>query len=53
MIQNNGLTNVSDTGKYDNAKTDRTEGLDQPRKFECGVHGEFTVDGWQARPTAK
>jgi len=53
VIQNNGLTNVSDTGKYDNAKTDRTVGLDKPLKFECGVHGEFTIDGWQARPTAK
>jgi hypothetical protein len=22
--------------------------LERPLKFECGVHGEFTVDGWQA-----
>lgn len=53
VIQNNGLTNVSDADKYDNAKTDRPIGLEKPLKFECGVHGEFTVEGWQARPSAK
>lgn len=27
--------------------------MGNPLKIECGVHGEFTVDGWQARPSAK
>jgi hypothetical protein len=53
VIQNNGLTNVSDTGKYENAKADRPVGLESPLKFECGAHGEFTVDGWNAGATAR
>ena len=48
LIQNNTLTGVSDTKKYENAKTDKPIGLDKPLKFECGVHGEVTVDGWKA-----
>jgi hypothetical protein len=52
-IRNNRLTNVSDTDRYDNPRTDQPAGLEKPLKFECGVHGEFTVDGWQARPSAK
>jgi peptidoglycan/xylan/chitin deacetylase (PgdA/CDA1 family) len=52
VIRNNELTNVSDTDRYDNPRTDRRAGLETPLKFECGVHGEFTVDGWQARPMA-
>jgi len=53
VIRNNALTNVSDTNRYDNAKTDKHAGLETPLKFECGVHGEFTVDGWKAGPAAK
>ncbi len=52
-ISNNELKNVSDTDRYANPKTGRTAGLEKPLKYECGVHGEFTVDGWQAKPTAK
>jgi len=53
VIHNNVLTNVSDTERYDNPRTDAPAGLEEPLKFECGVHGEFTVDGWDARSTAK
>ncbi len=53
VIRNNQLTHVSDTNLYGNLRTDQRPGLEAPLKFECGVHGEFTVDGWQARPSAK
>ena len=53
VIQNNKLTKVSDTDRYDNVTTKTRAGLEAPLKFECGVHGEFIVDGWQARPAAK
>jgi nitrous oxidase accessory protein len=48
VIQNNRLTNLADTGRYENPPADRTAGLEGPLKFECGVHGEFTVNGWEA-----
>lgn len=53
VIRNNTLVNVSDTGKYENAKGDTPAGLEKPLLFPCGTHGEFTVDGWTAKPTAK
>ncbi len=52
VICNNQLTNVSDTNRFANPRTVQRAGLEVPLKFECGVHGEFTVDGWQARPSA-
>jgi nitrous oxidase accessory protein len=53
VIAGNKLTEVSDTDKYENAKTDKPAGPEAPLKFECGVHGEVTVDGWEAKPTGK
>ena len=53
VIQNNKLTNVSDTDRYENAKSGTRAGLEALLKFECGVHEEFTVDGWKAGPAAK
>lgn len=50
-IRNNRLTNVSDTDRYENPQTDATAGLEKPLLFQCGVHGELTVDGWNTRPT--
>lgn len=50
-ITNNRLTNVSDTERYENRKTDAKVGLEKPLKFDCGVHGELTVDGWETRPS--
>jgi len=52
-IGNNVLTNVADTDRYSNPKTDQRAGPEKPLSFECGVHGEFTVDGWMAKPAAK
>jgi nitrous oxidase accessory protein len=50
VIQNNRLVNVSDTERYENPPADRIAGLESPLQFECGVHGEVQIDGWQARP---
>jgi Right handed beta helix region len=52
-IRNNELTNVSDSSLYENVRGDKPAGLEAPLKFECGVHGEITVDGWKAAPTVK
>jgi len=52
-IQNNTLTNIADVDRFQNPKADRPVGLAKPLKFECGVRGEFTVDGWKAGPSAK
>ena len=46
-VENNKLTNVPDTTRYTNAQTGKPAGLEQPLKFECGVNGELTVDGWK------
>jgi len=53
VIGNNELTNVSDVDSYANPKNDRPRGLEAPLKFECGVHGEVAIDGWQAKPKSK
>ena len=52
-VANNTLTNVSDAAKLKNPKADRPVGLEKPLQFECGVKGEFTVDGWKIGPTKK
>ena len=54
VILNNRLTNVSDTDRYENPQSEQKAGLESPLEFECGVHGEYTVNGWTAaltRPT--
>ncbi len=48
VIANNQLSNVSDIDQYANPRSEKKPSLEQPLKFECGVHGEVTVDGWQA-----
>ncbi len=53
VLSNNELTNVSDADRLANAKSGRPAGPEKPLKFDCGVHGEITVDGWAAKPTAK
>ena len=45
-IRNNQLKNVSDTDGYDNPQSDAQAGPEEPLQFQCGVHGEMTVDGW-------
>ncbi len=52
-VRNNMLTNVSDAARLDNPQGGKPAGLEAALKFECGVHGEYTVDGWQAQPSAK
>ncbi|QDU29501.1 hypothetical protein ETAA8_46130 [Anatilimnocola aggregata] len=48
-IENNRLQNVSDAEKLKNPKANREAGLEAPLQFSCGVKGERTVDGWQAK----
>jgi len=50
VILNNRLTGVSDTDRYENPQSGGRAGLEGPLKFECGVHGECKVNGWEARP---
>jgi hypothetical protein len=49
-IENNTLTNSSDSARLPNSKADRTIGLEEPLTFACGVNGEFLVDGRSVRP---
>lgn len=50
VVENNKLVNVADADKLKNPKAGRTVGLEEPLEFECGVKGEFTVDGWTTSP---
>ncbi len=49
-VSGNHLTNVADAQRFDEAigKTDLS-GLEASLSFQCGVHGELVVDGWEAR----
>lgn len=49
IIENNRLINVLDADRYENPLANRPVGLEAPLNFECGVHGEFVVNGWQVR----
>ena len=51
VVENNRLTNVSDTARYANMPTGAQAGLEHPLKFACGVDGELTVDGWKTGKT--
>lgn len=53
VVRNNVLTNVADRDRFENPQTEDHKGLKEPLKFECGVHGEFTVNGWTFGRTAK
>ncbi len=52
-ISNNVLTNVADAARLQNARTEKPAGLEAPLKFECGVNGEVTIDGFESRKSAK
>jgi len=52
-VENNRFTNLADAAKLKNPKADRPVGLEKPLKFDCGVKGEFTVDGWKATLATK
>ncbi len=47
LIENNQLTNATDTTRYTNKKSGRAAGLEAPLKFKCGVNNELSVDGWK------
>jgi nitrous oxidase accessory protein len=51
VVENNKLTNVTDTSRYANTANKKPQGLEKPLLFECGVKGELTVDGWKTRPS--
>ena len=53
VIENNSFTNVADADKFKNIKAGRIIGLETPLKFECGMRGEFAVDGWKASTSRK
>ncbi len=52
-IRNNRLINASDADRLENPLSGAPQGLESPLRFTCGVHGEFTVNGWDLRPTAE
>ena len=51
VVENNRLTNVTDIAHYTNKQTGAPAGLEQLLKFQCGVNGEMTVDGWKTKKT--
>lgn len=53
VVENNTLTHVSDADRLANPKAGRVAGLESPLSFECGVGGEFTVDGWEVKAGPK
>ena len=53
LVENNTLTNVADADKLRNPKADRVIGLEKPLKFDCGMKGEFSVDGWKTEKVQK
>ena len=52
LVENNRLVNISDAAKLANPPTGKPQGLEQPLQFKCGVHEEFLVNGWEARPAS-
>ncbi len=48
LVENNTLTNITDTTRYANKPGTTPAGLEAPLSFQCGVNGEMTVDGWKA-----
>jgi len=50
IIRNNRSTNVSDSDRFQNPQTDAIPGLEEPLRFQCGVHGMSAVDRWNFHP---
>ncbi|MFN0075800.1 MAG: right-handed parallel beta-helix repeat-containing protein [Prosthecobacter sp.] len=53
LVENNRLTNVTDTARYMNQQSGALVGLEGPLAFRCGVDGEVVVEGWKSQPAAK
>jgi hypothetical protein len=53
VVENNTFTNVADADKFKNEKKDRPIGLEKPLKFDCGMKGEYSVDGWKTTKAKK
>ncbi|MDB4369515.1 right-handed parallel beta-helix repeat-containing protein [Akkermansiaceae bacterium] len=51
-VEDNTLINVTDSSHFEKKGPQKKGGLEAPLLFQCGVHGESTVDGWNIRPTA-
>ncbi|MEL6105119.1 MAG: hypothetical protein AAFU85_03750, partial [Planctomycetota bacterium] len=47
-VENNRLVNVRDSDRLKNPQSTSVPGLEAPLRFQCGVHGEWLVDGWNA-----
>lgn len=50
-VADNQLTNVTDAHRFQPPATTAKVGLEARLKFNCGVHNEFTVDGWNFEPS--
>jgi len=50
-VLNNRLDNVSDAKRFPAVSNAATVGLERPLTFQCGVHGEQTVNGWEIHPS--
>lgn len=50
-LENNRYTNVSDAAQLKDQATKNSPGLEEPLKFTCGVHDEWTIDGWKTTRT--
>jgi nitrous oxidase accessory protein len=50
-VENNALTNVSDAEKAQKAPSTGQQGPEAPLAFSCGVHGEWSIEGWASKPT--
>jgi nitrous oxidase accessory protein len=51
LVENNKLVNITDITRYPNKATGKSQGLEQPLAFACGVNDEMTVDGWKTSKT--
>jgi hypothetical protein len=47
FIENNTLTGISDTARYENKPMKRPPGPGEPLRFTCGVNDETQVDDWR------
>jgi hypothetical protein len=51
VIENNALTNVSDSSRFANRTTGAPRGPIDPLRFRLGAYDEWTIDQWQLSRT--